>query len=86
MILSTSINFFVVACSEVTGAPVSESRSQDIKRELLMLSVPAVFGQALEPLAQLMETAYIGRLGTLSLYNSFIMSVWWLKVSLKKIK
>ncbi|KAF5934810.1 hypothetical protein HYC85_025939 [Camellia sinensis] len=28
-----------------------------------MLSLPAIAGQAIEPLAQLMETAYIGRLG-----------------------
>lgn len=29
-----------------------------------MLSLPAIAGQAIEPLAQMMETAYIGRLGT----------------------
>lgn len=28
-----------------------------------MLSLPAIAGQAIEPLAQLMETAYIGQLG-----------------------
>lgn len=28
-----------------------------------MLSLPALAGQAIDPLAQLMETAYIGRLG-----------------------
>lgn len=39
----------------------------DVKRELLALSIPAIAGQALEPLAQLMETAYIGRLGSLEL-------------------
>ncbi|KAG2703038.1 hypothetical protein I3760_06G118700 [Carya illinoinensis] len=47
---------------ELTGTPVSKSQSQDVKHELLMLSLPAAAGQALEPLAQLMETAYIGRL------------------------
>lgn len=31
--------------------------------ELINLSLPAIAGQAIEPLAQLMETAYIGRLG-----------------------
>lgn len=36
---------------------------QSVKRELLMLSLPAIAGQAIEPLTQLMETAYIGRLG-----------------------
>ncbi|KAF7142684.1 hypothetical protein RHSIM_Rhsim05G0048500 [Rhododendron simsii] len=35
---------------------------QSVKRELLMLSLPAIAGQAIEPLTQLMETAYIGRL------------------------
>ncbi|XP_062104739.1 protein DETOXIFICATION 45, chloroplastic-like [Humulus lupulus] len=33
----------------------------------MMLSIPAIAGQALDPLAQLMETAYIGRLGSLEL-------------------
>lgn len=31
--------------------------------ELVKLSIPAIAGQAIEPLAQLMETAYVGRLG-----------------------
>jgi len=35
----------------------------DVKRELLLLAVPALAGQAIDPLSQLMETAYIGRLG-----------------------
>ncbi|XP_062177891.1 protein DETOXIFICATION 45, chloroplastic isoform X2 [Alnus glutinosa] len=52
---------------ELTGTPVRQSQSQDVKRELLMLSLPAIAGQALEPLAQLMETAYIGRLGPVEL-------------------
>ncbi|XP_059453240.1 protein DETOXIFICATION 45, chloroplastic-like isoform X2 [Corylus avellana] len=52
---------------ELTGTPVGQSQSQDAKRELLMLSLPAIAGQALEPLAQLMETAYIGRLGPVEL-------------------
>ncbi|KAG6651520.1 hypothetical protein I3843_06G111600 [Carya illinoinensis] len=52
---------------ELTGTPVSKSQSQDVKHELLMLSLPAAAGQALEPLAQLMETAYIGRLGPVEL-------------------
>ncbi|KAK1324535.1 hypothetical protein QJS10_CPA01g00278 [Acorus calamus] len=34
-----------------------------VKGELVFLALPAIFGQAVEPLAQLMETAYIGRLG-----------------------
>lgn len=31
--------------------------------ELIMLSLPAILGQAIDPFAQLMETAFIGRLG-----------------------
>lgn len=34
-----------------------------VQNELIRLSLPAIAGQAIEPLAQLMETAYIGRLG-----------------------
>ncbi|KAF8405524.1 hypothetical protein HHK36_010431 [Tetracentron sinense] len=48
---------------ELTGNHTKQSRSQSIKSEFLMLSLPAIAGQAIEPLAQLMETAYIGRLG-----------------------
>ncbi|XP_019459042.1 PREDICTED: protein DETOXIFICATION 45, chloroplastic isoform X1 [Lupinus angustifolius] len=42
----------------------------DVKRELLLLSLPALAGQAIDPLTQLMETAYIGRLGTLELASA----------------
>ncbi|KAL5562379.1 hypothetical protein UlMin_032126 [Ulmus minor] len=51
----------------LTETPISQSHSPDVKRELLMLSVPAIAGQAIEPFSQLMETAYIGRLGALEL-------------------
>lgn len=50
-------------CSELKGITATLSRSLGVKRELIMLSLPAMAGQALDPLAQLMETAYIGRLG-----------------------
>ncbi|XP_058213843.1 protein DETOXIFICATION 45, chloroplastic-like [Rhododendron vialii] len=43
---------------------------QSVKRELLMLSLPAIAGQAIEPLTQLMETAYIGRLGSVELASA----------------
>lgn len=39
------------------------TRSPSVQTELVMLALPAIAGQAIEPLAQLMETAYIGRLG-----------------------
>lgn len=42
---------------------VDKSHFVDVKLELTMLTLPAIAGQALDPLAQLMETAYIGRLG-----------------------
>ncbi|XP_027361840.1 protein DETOXIFICATION 45, chloroplastic-like [Abrus precatorius] len=41
-----------------------------VTTELIMLSLPAIVGQAIEPLAQLMETAYIGRLGVLELASA----------------
>ncbi|XP_058180611.1 protein DETOXIFICATION 45, chloroplastic isoform X2 [Rhododendron vialii] len=42
----------------------------NVQTELIMLSLPAIAGQAIEPLAQLMETAYIGRLGPLELASA----------------
>uniref|UniRef100_A0A803NR23 Protein DETOXIFICATION n=1 Tax=Cannabis sativa TaxID=3483 RepID=A0A803NR23_CANSA len=53
--------------SELADVPSVVSPPPDVKREILMLSIPAIAGQALDPLAQLMETAYIGRLGSLEL-------------------
>ena len=41
----------------------SQPQLPSVQTELIMLSLPAIAGQAIEPLAQLMETAYIGRLG-----------------------
>ncbi|GMH13509.1 hypothetical protein Nepgr_015350 [Nepenthes gracilis] len=52
------------------AVPTYQSRPHNIKSELIMLSLPAIAGQALEPLAQLMETAYIGRLGPLELASA----------------
>ncbi|KAK6253949.1 hypothetical protein QUC31_015669 [Theobroma cacao] len=53
-----------VNAREVTGTSV------DVKRELIMLSLPAIAGQAIDPLAQLMETAYIGRLSSVALASA----------------
>ncbi|XP_076914976.1 protein DETOXIFICATION 45, chloroplastic-like [Bidens hawaiensis] len=47
-----------------------KSRSKNIKNELIALSIPALAGQAIEPMAQLMETAYIGRLGPVQLASA----------------
>ncbi|KAK7299793.1 hypothetical protein RJT34_10621 [Clitoria ternatea] len=55
----------------VPSLPVKEiQKPRDLKRELVSLSLPALAGQAIDPLAQLMETAYIGRLGTLELASA----------------
>ncbi|RVX12073.1 Protein detoxification 45, chloroplastic [Vitis vinifera] len=53
---------------ELKGITATLSRSLGVKRELIMLSLPAMAGQALDPLAQLMETAYIGRLVSCTLH------------------
>ncbi|XWS33933.1 hypothetical protein CRYUN_Cryun22dG0125600 [Craigia yunnanensis] len=56
-----------------TTIPVtSPSRLQSVQTELMMLSLPAVAGQAIEPLAQLMETAFIGRLGAYQLASTAV--------------
>lgn len=34
----------------------------------MMLTLPAIAGQVIDPLVQLMETAYIGRLGKLEYF------------------
>ncbi|OIS99546.1 PREDICTED: protein DETOXIFICATION 45, chloroplastic-like isoform X2 [Nicotiana attenuata] len=56
--------------SDSTEAPTSSSRSSEVRRELVMLSLPAIAGQAIDPLVQLMETAYIGRLGSVELASA----------------
>lgn len=62
---TVNILFFT---SELTEHPASQVSSHGVKLELIMLSLPAIAGQAIDPLAQLMETAYIGRLGTSFFY------------------
>lgn len=56
----------------MNGVHAGNSRHVDVKRELVMLSLPAIAGQAIDPLTLLMETAYIGRLGLFSLF--FLLS------------
>lgn len=53
----------------------NNSSISDVKREIISLSLPALAGQAIDPIAQLMETAYIGRLGTLELASSGVSVV-----------
>lgn len=51
-------------------AEASSFSSVDVRRELISLTLPALASQAIDPLAQLMETAYIGRLGTVELASA----------------
>lgn len=51
--------------SALSGNSIEEPSAASVQTELIMLSLPAIAGQAIEPLAQLMETAYIGRMGEL---------------------
>ncbi|KAF5448646.1 hypothetical protein F2P56_029156 [Juglans regia] len=56
---------------ELSSSSVEDSvASKNVQTELIMLSLPAIAGQAIEPLAQLMETAYIGRLGPLEMASA----------------
>ncbi|WVZ65768.1 hypothetical protein U9M48_015080 [Paspalum notatum var. saurae] len=43
-----------------------------IRKELMNLAVPAIVGQAIDPVAQLLETAYIGRLGPVELASAAV--------------
>lgn len=67
-----------VESESIEEAPTSSSQSEDVRRELVMLSLPAIAGQAIDPLAQLMETAYIGRLGKVELLHiqHFYVTLW----------
>lgn len=42
-------------------------RIDDLGRQIAVLAIPAIMAQAIEPMAQLMETAYVGRLGSVEL-------------------
>ncbi|CAA7042421.1 unnamed protein product [Microthlaspi erraticum] len=57
---------------EVHGNAKSRPLPLDLKRELVLLSLPAIAGQAIDPLTQLMETAYIGRLGSVELGSAAV--------------
>ncbi|XP_055815450.1 protein DETOXIFICATION 45, chloroplastic isoform X2 [Solanum dulcamara] len=59
-----------VESESIEEAPTSSSQSVNVRRELVMLSLPAFAGQAIDPLTQLMETAYIGRLGSVELASA----------------
>ncbi|CAL5072975.1 unnamed protein product [Urochloa decumbens] len=58
------------------GAATARSSAGDhaggVRKELMSLAVPAIVGQAIDPVAQLMETAYIGRLGPVELASAAV--------------
>lgn len=53
-----------------TGVLTDELHHRSATNELTSLALPAIFGQALDPFAQLLETAFIGRLGPLELASA----------------
>ncbi|XP_021776294.1 protein DETOXIFICATION 45, chloroplastic-like [Chenopodium quinoa] len=56
--------------SEPLFQPSIHLPPSNVKRELIMLSLPALASQAIDPMAQLMETAYIGSLGPVELASA----------------
>ncbi|CAL4963901.1 unnamed protein product [Urochloa decumbens] len=68
----TASNVSFAAAKEAVIGINSGLNSVGVRSELILLALPAVFGQAIDPMAQLMETAYIGRLGALELASSGI--------------
>ncbi|KAJ3692868.1 hypothetical protein LUZ60_011963 [Juncus effusus] len=60
---------FKNAASKLVGNPI-EGEERSIKNELILLALPAILAQAIDPFSQLMETAYIGRLGPVELASS----------------
>lgn len=58
--------------SEFKKIPSSPSQLHNIKHEVVMLTLPAIAGQVIDPLVQLMETAYIGRLGSVELASAAV--------------
>ncbi|KAL6011891.1 hypothetical protein ACLOJK_002357 [Asimina triloba] len=52
------------------GIATSWSNSTSVDHEVLILALPAMMGQAVEPFSQLMETAFIGRLGPVELASA----------------
>ncbi|KAL8090166.1 protein DETOXIFICATION 45, chloroplastic-like [Apium graveolens] len=63
--------------NEISMSVVSDKVKAELKgnatnptHELITLSLPAILGQAIDPFAQLMETAFIGRLGPVELASA----------------
>lgn len=70
--LKPTDNISVGAVKESVVEINGGSHSVGVGSEIFLLALPAVVGQAIDPLAQLMETAYIGRLGALELASAGI--------------
>ncbi|KAL8151346.1 hypothetical protein V2J09_021154, partial [Rumex salicifolius] len=76
LVVSSSSAYSRCSPALETGAGLSDlpgitnTPSQNVINELIWLSLPAIAGQALEPIAQLTETAYIGRLGPVELASA----------------
>lgn len=73
---STSEDAFI-DLNEISTSVASDKVKAELKgnatnptHELIMLSLPAILGQAIDPFAQLMETAFIGRLGPVELASA----------------
>ncbi|KAK6935102.1 hypothetical protein RJ641_035257 [Dillenia turbinata] len=64
------LGFLPLRFSSSTWFAASQSGLQSVRRELIMLSLPAAAGQALEPLTQLLETAFICRLVAVELASA----------------
>jgi len=78
IIIFLTCKYSWLSFSDSTGPPIaSQSRTPSVQNELIMLSIPAIAGQAIEPLAQLMETAYVGRLGRYFLVNLDLQMFYW---------
>ncbi|KAG2636599.1 protein DETOXIFICATION 45, chloroplastic-like [Panicum virgatum] len=61
-----------VGASATTARNSVGDHPEGIRRELINLAVPAIVGQAIDPVAQLLETAYIGRLGPVELASAAV--------------
>ncbi|KAJ4774959.1 Protein DETOXIFICATION [Rhynchospora pubera] len=61
---------FKEAASNLVGDSVGGTDGRSVRNELILLALPAIVAQAIDPFSQLMETAYIGRLGPVELASA----------------
>ncbi|WOH13548.1 hypothetical protein DCAR_0833058 [Daucus carota subsp. sativus] len=60
----------IVARASLSTNYIQIGNATNPTHELITLSLPAILGQAIDPFAQLMETAFIGRLGPVELASA----------------